>query len=100
MADFGLRIWDHSGGMSMNHLNWSFTFIESRGIAAGKSASRVPRPATLSAALILVSFLILVSIAPLSFSSPNAADSPHRYEDGRLGEKKDESDKFKFVRIK
>jgi hypothetical protein len=88
----------------MNQSNWIFTFIKSRGAVEPKSAirtrptrgfpARVPRPAILSVAL------ILVSLAPLTFSSPNLAESTYRYEDNRLGEKKDESDKFKFVRIK
>ena len=42
-----------------------------------------------------------VAVAPMTLSAASgAADKPFRYEDDRLGEKKDESDKFKFVRIK
>ena len=44
--------------------------------------------------------LIILALPPVTLTAAGAADNPPRYEDSRLGEKKDESDKFKFVRIK
>jgi hypothetical protein len=49
--------------------------------------------------------LLLISLALLLvpgafFTASGAAEQPFRYEDPRLGELKDTSDKFKFVRIK
>ena len=49
--------------------------------------------------IFLIALMALV-IAPMRFAA-GAADQPApRYEDDRLGEKKDESDHFKFVRVK
>jgi hypothetical protein len=45
--------------------------------------------------------LFAAVLAPISFSAASvAAEKPFHYEDQRLGEQKDESDKFKFVRMK
>jgi uncharacterized protein DUF4159 len=50
--------------------------------------------------LILI-VLPAVAFLPLSLSAASATNGKaFRYEDDRLGEKKDESDKFKFVRVK
>jgi hypothetical protein len=47
-----------------------------------------------------VASLILV-LAPVSLSvAADKSDRPFHYEDDRLGEKQDESDKFKFARVK
>jgi hypothetical protein len=40
------------------------------------------------------------ALAPVSFSAANGTERVFRYEDPRLGEKKDESDRFKFARVK
>jgi len=59
-----------------------------------------PRAAVVSwVALSLLSAGLLVGPMTRSAAS-GGADKPFHYEDDRLGEKKDESDKFKFVRIK
>jgi hypothetical protein len=45
--------------------------------------------------------LMAVALAPMGLSADSGnAPKPFHYEDDRLGEHKDESDKFKFVRIK
>src|SRR5262249_1548037 len=45
--------------------------------------------------------LIAIVLAPLPLSvAADKSDKPFRYEDDRMGELKDESDKFKFARIK
>src|SRR5258708_6593890 len=45
--------------------------------------------------------LLTLLVAPMTRSAASGgADKPFHYEDDRLGEHKDESDKFKFVRIK
>lgn len=44
--------------------------------------------------------LIALVMSSLFFGSSSANERAPRYEDERFGEKKDESDKFKFVRIK
>lgn len=50
---------------------------------------------------ILVIVLLAVAFVPVTRSAPNGTTGkPFHYEDDRLGEKKDESEKFKFVRIK
>ena len=43
---------------------------------------------------------VILALLPATLSAAGAADSQPHYEDNRLGEKKDDSDKFKFVRIK
>jgi hypothetical protein len=40
------------------------------------------------------------ALAPVSFSAASGTERVFRYEDPRLGEKKDESDRFKFARVK
>jgi len=51
--------------------------------------------------LIIVSLLLAVALVPVTLSAANGpSGKPFHYEDDRLGEKKDESDKFKFVRMK
>ncbi len=50
-------------------------------------------------AFILASLALALAPITLSAASGNA-DKPFHYEDDRLGEQKDESDKFKFTRIK
>lgn len=59
-----------------------------------KSAIRNPNSAILLLALAALVF------APVMVGATSKGDQPHKYEDDRLGEKKDESDKFKFVRVK
>ena len=44
---------------------------------------------------------LVLALAPVSFSvGADKSDKPFRYEDDRMGELKDQSDKFKFARIK
>jgi hypothetical protein len=51
--------------------------------------------------LLFVVVLMAVALAPMTLSASSGnTDKPFHYEDDRLGEHKDESDKFKFVRIK
>ncbi|HWO01821.1 MAG TPA: DUF4159 domain-containing protein [Blastocatellia bacterium] len=50
--------------------------------------------------VVLIVVLLAAVIVPVGLSAASAADKPFRYEDERLGEKKDESDKFKFTRVK
>jgi hypothetical protein len=80
--------------MSMSHSSRAFALNRSRDQFARRPSNRFPQSA------ILVAALILMSGAPISFIASGAPESSRSYEDGRLGEKKDESDKFKFVRIK
>src|SRR5215475_15084861 len=49
--------------------------------------------------LILILVLISAAVAPVALSA-SGSEKPFRYDDPRLGEKKDESDKFKFARVK
>jgi hypothetical protein len=52
-------------------------------------------------AFLFVLVSMAVALAPMTLSAASgAADKPFHYEDDRLGELKDESDKFKFARIK
>ncbi|HEX8184526.1 MAG TPA: hypothetical protein VF747_07235, partial [Blastocatellia bacterium] len=78
----------------MSHSSRAFALNRSRDQFARRPSNRFPQSA------ILVAALILMSGAPISFIASGAPESSRSYEDGRLGEKKDESDKFKFVRIK
>ena len=50
----------------------------------------------------LVLTLILLVFSSVVFATSSASDSSakHKYEDERFGEKKDESDRFKFARVK
>jgi hypothetical protein len=51
--------------------------------------------------LVTIAALAFLTAMPVTLSLAAAAEtSSPRYEDNRLGEQKDESDKFKFVRIK
>ena len=51
--------------------------------------------------LAFIIVLLAVVLAPVSLSmASGAAEKPFHYEDARLGEKEDKSDKFKFVRMK
>ena len=51
--------------------------------------------------LLFAVVLITVGLAPMTLSASSGnAGKPFKYEDDRLGEKKDESDKFKFCRMK
>lgn len=56
--------------------------------------------------LILTLVLLMTAAAPLALSAgtatvtPSSSEKPFHYDDPRLGEKKDESDKFKFARVK
>jgi hypothetical protein len=62
--------------------------------------SRLADAANLHVSLILLA-LTLLALAPITLlASSGNAPKPFHYEDDRLGEKKDESDRFKFVRIK
>jgi hypothetical protein len=49
--------------------------------------------------LILSLLLLTAAVAPVALSA-SGTEKPYHYEDPRLGEKKDESDKFKFARVK
>lgn len=49
--------------------------------------------------LILIAVVSAFALVPLNLAR-GAADKPFHYEDDRLGEHKDESDKFKFARVK
>jgi hypothetical protein len=49
--------------------------------------------------LLLISLLVVL-VPGAFFTASGAAEQPFRYEDPRLGELKDKSDKFKFARIK
>jgi hypothetical protein len=50
---------------------------------------------------IFIIALIVFALLPASFTAAaGASGNQPRYEDDRFGEKKDESDKFKFVRVK
>ena len=49
--------------------------------------------------LFLIALIALV-VAPVRLAAGAADNQPPQYGDDRLGEKKDESDRFKFVRIK
>src|SRR3982074_677327 len=64
-----------------------------------KVANCLPASAVGWLALLLVSLGLLVRPMSRSAASGGAVKAFH-YEDDRLGEHKDESDKFKFVRIK
>ena len=49
----------------------------------------------------IVFIITLIALTlPATLMAAGAADNSPRYEDGRLGETKDESDKFKFARVK
>ena len=50
----------------------------------------------------LILTLILLVFSSVVFATSSASDSSakHKYEDERFGEKKDESDRFKFARVK
>ncbi|HLF83083.1 MAG TPA: DUF4159 domain-containing protein [Blastocatellia bacterium] len=51
--------------------------------------------------IVLIIVAVAAALAPGTLSEASgAAEQPFRYEDARLGELKDKSDKFKFVRIK
>ncbi|HSE37582.1 MAG TPA: hypothetical protein VLG74_09790, partial [Blastocatellia bacterium] len=51
--------------------------------------------------MVLIVAAFAAAVAPVTLSAASgAAEQPFRYEDRRLGELKDQSDKFKFVRIK
>jgi len=51
--------------------------------------------------LIVIIIVLAAAIAPLTLSAEGvASEKAAHYEDNRLGEHKDESDKFKFVRVK
>lgn len=51
--------------------------------------------------LVLIIALLGVTLAPATrFAAGGTTDKPFHYEDQRLGELKDESDKFKFARVK
>lgn len=59
-----------------------------------------PRAAAVSWVALSIASLALL-VAPMTLSAASGdAPKPFHYEDDRLGEHKDESDKFKFVRIK
>jgi len=51
-----------------------------------------------------VALMIILAVGALGWGTLHATSAPaektFRYEDRRLGELKDESDKFKFVRVK
>ena len=49
---------------------------------------------------VLILMLILLAFSSVVFATSGAGDHAPRYEDERFGEKKDESNKFKFVRVK
>jgi hypothetical protein len=49
--------------------------------------------------VILTLVLVLIAIAPVSLSA-SGTEKAYHYDDPRLGEQKDESDKFKFARVK
>jgi hypothetical protein len=49
--------------------------------------------------LLLLIIALLVTLLPAVLGSPPDAPKPHKYDDDRLGEKKDQSDRFKFVRV-
>jgi hypothetical protein len=50
---------------------------------------------------VLIIAAFAAAVAPVTLSAASgSADQPFRYEDRRFGELKDQSDKFKFVRIK
>ena len=58
---------------------------------------KIAKCRTLAFIVVLLAFVLV----PVSlWAASGSADKPFHYEDDRLGEKKDESDKFKFVRIK
>jgi|SRR5215471_5485829 len=48
--------------------------------------------------LIIFLILIIVAVAPVALLA-SGAEKPFNYSDSRLGEKQDESDKFKFARV-
>jgi len=51
--------------------------------------------------LILILAALASALAPSALSAASGAgDKPFHYDDARLGEKKDESDRFKFARVK
>jgi hypothetical protein len=58
------------------------------------------RIANWSALPLTIALLILVPALSALSATADKTDKPFHYEDDRLGEKKDESDRFKFVRIK
>ncbi len=50
--------------------------------------------------IVLIVLAVASALIPASLSAASGtAEKAHRYEDARLGEKKDVSDKFKFVRV-
>jgi hypothetical protein len=49
---------------------------------------------------ILIIAWLACALAPVSFSAASGTEKAFHYEDSRLGEKKDESDRFKFARVK
>ncbi|MFL6275840.1 MAG: DUF4159 domain-containing protein [Blastocatellia bacterium] len=49
---------------------------------------------------VLILMLILLAFSSVVFAMSAAGDHSPKYEDERFGEKKDESDKFKFARVK
>ena len=49
---------------------------------------------------VLILMLILLAFSSVVFAMSAAADHSPKYEDERFGEKKDESDKFRFARVK
>jgi hypothetical protein len=51
--------------------------------------------------IVLIIVALAAALVPATLSAASeAANKPFHYEDDRLGERKDESDKFKFVRVK
>ncbi|MEK6409767.1 MAG: DUF4159 domain-containing protein [Acidobacteriota bacterium] len=51
--------------------------------------------------VILILVVLAATLTPLTLSAASGtAEKPFHYDDARLGEKKDESDKFKFARVK
>jgi hypothetical protein len=51
--------------------------------------------------IVLIAVVVAASVVPATLSAASGeSGKPFRYDDARLGEKKDESDKFKFVRVK
>lgn len=48
----------------------------------------------------LILTLLLLALSSAVFATSSGSDRSPKYDDERFGEKKDESDKFKFVRVK
>src|SRR5215813_7647102 len=49
--------------------------------------------------LLILILVLIIAAVPVALSA-SSSEKPFHYDDPRLGEKKDESDKFKFARVK